>query len=465
MTTLIRNRRTFLIAFGAFVLSLAFVRSIGVAAETASLPAGSLVIRGPKRSDGPNPSGPVLGTNSPEHLFGLQIEDAIRSNNLQFIWQSFDVDAFYRRCVESLPTSEEAKRKFYAAAHQNKETREFIASQLLRDVSGLSHTRFLGTRVLGDDCALLFRDADGTGAACERVTPMYIAYIAGRQADGTVRIVDAHRFRAGQLMSGAMREMMLMELIRRKLIVGERMNVADQQWAASIDKLELFDSRCNYGKFSLVRDAYDRLPPEAQNQRSILFNYAIIGDRTIKDMMVPVEKWRRLYPSDPTPNLLVVDYYWLLYYGPRWVKEGPGRGTHFGESWEPEEEREVEAAIERANAWFADPRMEVRMAIYYGAKRAEKARPLFQKALKRFPAETITFEESLKVELAAGNFDGVAETLHLDEVTFHTNLTQMVSGSKDYEPFRKSFAWKKWQHDWHGADAKNLTAAVAPAGP
>ena len=126
-------------------------------------------------------------------------------------------------------------------------------------------------------------------------------------------------------------------------------------------------------------------------------------------------------------------------------------------------EQALEAAIERANAWFADPRMEVRMAVYYGPKRPEKARPLLQKALKRFPAEAITYEESLKVDLAAGNFDGVGETLHLDEVAFHTNLTQMVSGSKNYEPFRKSLAWKKWQHDWHGADAKSLTAAAVQA--
>jgi hypothetical protein len=452
------------------LLLLVFVSGSGIceaaeAGKAVIVPAGSLVMRGPKRPENAGAGRVASGTNSPEHLFGLQIEEAIKTNDLAFIWRALDIGAFNRRFVPSLPMSEELKEKLYNAPHRNPDVRQLISDDLLVDVRGLPHTRFLGTRMLGDDCALLFRDGDGTGAAFERVTPMYIAYIAGRQLDGSVRIVDAHRFRAGELMSHTMRRRVLIELAKKKLITGDRISATDQQRLSNSDALWLFDTRYDYGKFSLIKEAYDRLPPEVQNDRNILFRYATRGDRTITDVMVPVERWRRLYPNDPTPNLMVVDFYWLLYYGPRWVKDGPGRGTYFGESWTAEEESEVEAAIERANAWFADPRMEVRMAAYYGTKRPEKARPLLEKALKRFPAETITYDELLKVDLAAGNFDGVADTLHLDEATFHTNLTQMVSGSRDYDTFRKSLGWKRWLHDWHGADAKNLAAASTQPAP
>jgi len=226
---------------------------------------------------------------------------------------------------------------------------------------------------------------------------------------------------------------------------------------AGLEPLWLFETRCDYGKFSLMKEAYEKLSPEVQNDRSVLFRYAVTGDRSADDVLVPVERWRKAYPHDPTPDLVLVDFYWLLYQGPRSVDKGPGRGTYYGAAWSPAEEEAVEAAIERANKWFADPRMEVRLASYYGAKRPEKLRPLLQKAIQRFPAEPIAFEELLKVDLASSNFIGVAETLHLDEVAFHTNLTQMVNSSTNYAAFRKSFSWKKWQEDFHAA-AKTETA-------
>jgi len=448
-------------ALTGLMSAMASFEGMGFAAEpakVADLPTGSLVMHGPKRTDSASSVGLAFGTNSPEHLFGLQMERAIRTNNLTFILRAFDLDAFCRRFVLNLPISDDLKRNVYAVPHQSAEVRRLIANELLADVQGLPHTRFLGMRLLGNDCALLFRDADGTGAAFERVSPMYIAYIAGRQPDGSVRIVDVHRFRTGELMSQTMRRSTLIQLAQKSLLAVDRLNVADRQMVSSFEAQELFDTRYDYGMFSLIKEAYGRLPAEVQNDRAILFRYATRGDRSVGDVMVPVERWRRLYPNDPTPDLVVVDFYWLLYYGPRSIKQGATQGTHLGEAWTPEEERQAEAAIERANAWFADPRMEVRLAVYYGFKRPQKARPLLQKALKRFPAEAITFEELLKVDLAGDNFDGVAETLRLDEMAFHTNLTQMVNASKGYEAFRKSSAWKKWQHDWHGMDSKALTA-------
>src|SRR5436190_11027672 len=198
-------------------------------AKAADAPAGSLVLRGSKGMGSADSSRSAFGTNSPEHLFGLRMEEAIKTNGLEFIWKAFDVDAFYRRCVPSLPVSDETRQRLYAAPHQNTDLRKLIAQDLLGDIKGLPHTRFLGTRLLGDDCALLFRDGDGTGAAFERVTPMYIAYIAGRQPDGSVRLVDAHRFRSGELMSQTMRRRMLTQLAKDQLLMGDRLSVADRQ--------------------------------------------------------------------------------------------------------------------------------------------------------------------------------------------------------------------------------------------
>ena len=81
---------------------------------------------------------------------------------------------------------------------------------------------------------------------------------------------------------------------------------------------------------------------------------------------------------------------------------------------------------------------------------------MLQQALKRIPVEPAAFAELLKIDLANTNFAGVAETLHLQEVALQTNFTEVVKMSQEYAAFRKSFPWKKWQHDYHGADVKTV---------
>jgi hypothetical protein len=67
----------------------------------------------------------------------------------------------------------------------------------------------------------------------------------------------------------------------------------------------------------------------------------------------------------------------------------------------------------------------------------------------------------LKIDLASTNFTGVAETLRTMEVVFQTNLTTMVDSTHNYTAFRSSFAFKKWRHDSHGDDARNLAQTQA----
>jgi hypothetical protein len=385
----------------------------------------------------------------------------MKTNGYSFITRAFDLDVLYKRFVPTLPTSDETKKRLFAAPQQNAEWRKQLLGEVVSGITGL-HIRFLGTRMLGNDCALLFRDMDGKGGAFEVVDPIYIAYIAGHQPDGSIRLVDAQLFQHGELLSQTLRRRTLLELARKRLLSGQ-LSGQDQQLLSAHEGLWLFESRCNYGKFSLIKEAYEKLPAEAQDDRAVLHAYATTGDRSATDVLVPIERWRRVYPGDPTPDLMMVDFYWLLYRGPRNVSQGPDRGTHFGPGLGSQEEEALEAAVERANEWFADPAMEMRLANYYGPQRPEKARPLLQKALKRFPTESGAFGPLLKVDLASSNFEGVAETLHQNEVALQTNLTAMVNASPDYAEFRNSFPWKKWQHDYHGVGAKSLTETPSQA--
>ena len=460
MKTLL-TRNAALAVLTLLLLPLAGASSAAEAGKPGDLPVGSLVLRGPKRDDSANSPKAFLSTNSPEHLFGLQTEQAMKTNGYWFITRAFDLDALYKRFVPTLPASDETKQRLFAAPQQNAEWRKQLLGEVVGGITGL-RIRFLGTRVLGNDCALLFRDMDGRGGAFEVVYHTYIAYIAGRQPDGSIRLVDVELFQHGELLSHTLRRRTLVELAKKRLLSGQ-LSGQDQQLLSAHEGLWLFDSRCNYGKFSLIKEAYEKLPAEVQNDRAVLRAYASSGDRSATDVLVPIERWRRVYPGDPTPDLMMVDFYWQLYRGPRYVGGGTDRGTYFGAGMGSREEEALEAAVERANAWFADPAMEMRLANYYGPQRPEKARPLLQKALKRFPTELGAFDSMLKVDLASSNFEGVAETLRQNEIALQTNLTVMVNASPDYAAFRKSFPWKKWQHDYHGVGAKSLTETPTQA--
>lgn len=470
MTTLFRSKiavASILVALGLLWFGTTHLCSGLEPGKSAALPPGSLVLRGPSTPDADASNSPASPPNTPEYYFGAEAEVAMRTNGHSFITRAFDVDAFYRRFVSTLPASADIQEQLLALPHRNEALRQQILRDLVSDIAG-SHVRFLGVRRLGHEPVLLFRQADIPGLDAPGVgenigNPVYVAYFTERGDAGRVRIIDAQRFATGELLSRTMRRQTLLELARKGLLSGDRLSASDQAWVSGAKALDLFISRCQYGHFDLIKDAYERLPRELQENRAVLQCYATSGEQSIDDLLVPIERWRKLYPGDPTPDLLVVDFYWRLYLGPRNVPSGPAKGTHAYTAWTPRQEEAVTAAIERANTWFADPGMEIRLARYYGVQRPEKARRWLHQALQRFPVEPAAFSELLRIDLATANFTGVAETLHLQETLLKTNLTQMVNRSKDYAPFRKSFSWKKWQHDDHGVEVEALARTTHPA--
>src|SRR5438105_948002 len=124
------------------VLTLLIPRHVLSAAEAGrpgDLPAGSLVIRGSKRTDVTSSLRTPPGTNSPEHMFGLRVEAAVKTNGMSFIAGAFDVDAFYRRFVPALPASDEVKQRLLAAPRENAGLRNQVLNEAVADIRGLPH--------------------------------------------------------------------------------------------------------------------------------------------------------------------------------------------------------------------------------------------------------------------------------------------------------------------------------------
>ena len=192
-------------------------RCAGAAREKSDVPPpGSLILRG---SPMPTPA------TSPEHLFGLEMERTTRTNGYS-ISLPFDLDAFYRRLVTSLPASDDIKDRLYAATRRNEVLRKQILSEVFADITG-SPIRFLGVRRLGAEFALLFGEIDRPLADRNIGDRSYVAYVTERLSDGGVRLVDVQRFQRGELLSQTMRRQTLMELFEKRLLADE-LSATDQ---------------------------------------------------------------------------------------------------------------------------------------------------------------------------------------------------------------------------------------------
>jgi len=407
-------------------------------AQSEAPPPGSLILRGAKPSV------------SPEEAFGLSLEQADRNSRPAVLDRAFDHEAFCRRFIPSLPAVEAFKSEFYAIIRTNVPWQRQVLKEAAADVLQ-GRVRYLGARSCGADTELLFRVEDPARAD----TWTYVGYAVRRKVDGTIAVIDVHRFGVGELLSQTVRRRTLLELAREGRLAGS-LDSRDQATVANLKVAALFESRCDSGTHSQIKEAFDLLPSELQNDRIVLYRFATCGQPGLRDVLVPVERWRRLYPEDPCPNLILADFYWHLY-----SRTPSARTPYPCQLWTPEQERDVLAATERADAWFADPAMDIRTAKYFGSKKPEIARRLLRRALDRYPLEPAAFEDLLKIDLATENFPGVAETLHLQEVALETNLVAMVNASREYAEFRNSFSWKKWLHDSHGADPKRLMNAPA----
>src|ERR1051325_4241942 len=126
-------------------------------AQNDALPPGSFVLRGPSARTRPAVALPPPGSPlSPEHLFGVGVELAMRTNGYTVLTRAFDVDAFFRRFVPRLPVSEEIRQSLIVAHHFSDALRRDILKEAVVGFAG-SRVRFLGARYLGQEAVLLFR--------------------------------------------------------------------------------------------------------------------------------------------------------------------------------------------------------------------------------------------------------------------------------------------------------------------
>ena len=189
----------------------------------------------------------------------------------------------------------------------------------------------------------------------------------------------------------------------------------------------MYETRCGDGHYDLIKAAYDQLPQQLQDDPHILFQDATCGEHSLDEIQAPIERWHKLDPDEPCPYLLLVNYYWRLYNGPP---------NHFQAAWPTKEpvwnsighqkrRKGVAAAIQKANVWFADPAMELRLAHYFGTHQPAKARPLLLPSDSTHACLAAKLSQNCSSSISANETFAWhrRRTLHRGEVAFQTNFT------------------------------------------
>lgn len=393
------------------------------------------------------------GDSSPEYALGLRIEQGARTNGYVLLDRELDVERMLTRAVNTLPASDAIKKAI--VDHESKEVpRMVIVKRALSEVNWRL-ARFLGVRRFESETELLFRSLDLQGNAS------YTGFIAQAQAGVGVKLIDVHLYLEGELMSQSLRRSHLLKLASAGNL-DATMNKLDQALVSSMADWKLLESRYHYGKFDLVKQAFEKLPEELQNERAALSMYASSGCRSESEVLVPLDRWRKLYPDDPCPEIKLVEFYWSLYALVRPLTTKGGVVVNAEHCWTAAEETKAIEAIQRANTWLVDPAQDIHLAGYFKSRgHPEKAVPLLKEDLKLSPNNDELLGILIDLSLDQKNFEDAGSFLRAREVLFHTNLTQMVNAAPEYGAFRKSFAYKQWQYNFH-RDSTNTPVSKQP---
>ena len=454
------------------ISAISLSRSAG-ALDQSSIPPGSLVLRGPSVKAGPSgarstPTNVNAPMSAEEQALGLAIAEASRKpHGYQIIKDKFDVTLFCRHVLYTLPLSAADQAKLGEQSYGDPNWCRILLNNVVDDVRD-AQLHFLGLRTYLGYRELLFRDGEAGIAhfdpgypVVNTGNPLYYGLVLQRAENGELRVVDVHRLAAGELLSQEARRELLVSLAGKGYLQAPT-DPRDIALLSHPEAFNLFQQRYSYGKRELLVQAYEKLPPEMRDDRLVLDQLASTWPYTLHELSETLQRWHQTYPEDPSPQLLLLNAYWQFYYDPRGV-EGTNGYIDISCHWTPAEETGAEEATERAMVWFADPAMEIRLASYFASRQPEKAKALLHRALHRFPYEPAGALVLDKINVAARAYGEVADNLREEEAQLHTNLTSMVAGSRIYDEFRKSFAWKQWQHDSHGVDSKTLMIGVAEA--
>jgi len=255
-------------------------------------------------------SGPEPTTEATEEecrAAAAELEQAIRSGNLQRALQAFSLEVLTHRAVAGLPVAEGMKPELHDVLHSRANT-SAVVEGLLADV-----------RNGGQFKLLRIRPADGRHKATFRVifpnfAAAYLDVVIARFPSGRVGVEDAIVLVEGDRFTDLLRIDILPAAILRDQSLTDRVSADDRLVLDNSEKVkELYRAFAAKNWRELIA-IYNGLPTGLKERKPFLSRYATACIRTGRpEQVAALENYRRRFPGDPGIYVLALEHHFDRY--------------------------------------------------------------------------------------------------------------------------------------------------------
>jgi tetratricopeptide (TPR) repeat protein len=348
--------------------------------------------------------------------FAQKLEEAVRAHDVSTVEQLLRTRDLVQRSVSDLGLSEQELRDVMRGADIGiKESS--LGERIVRQVSAGGSFKLLRVHVVDGRPRALFRLILSTKAV------NYHDFVVARYADGAIAMEDVYVFTGGEMLSQAMRRIMIPFVAEMR--GGKGLNDADADYIKHLSTFIALADAAQHGQLGEASRLMHQLPQKLQDNKTIMLVYlsalARQADNQEAEYVRLMERFRELYPNDACVDFISIDYFTLK-----------------------KDYDAVLKAVERVNENVGgDPHLLALKAIaLIEAKRYDEALKKVEAALKEEPdletAHWARITLSLREKKHAETLAGLKKFVEVCDAKVNISSIQ-------YDDFRKSPQYREWE--------------------
>jgi tetratricopeptide (TPR) repeat protein len=363
--------------------------------------------------DAPAPAAVHTGaplTDDDYRKFGKELERAAAAGDRETVKRLLRLSDMVARSVSDFPLSASERTSLLAGAANGAES---IVGQLITEAKTAGHYKFLRARESAGKRVAIMRLLNAEGG----VNYHEVSLI--RYADGQVGAEDLYVHATGETLTQTYRRVVLPGLAEAKRGLLDRLNGSDRLFTKNLPTIQSAMQEVRAGQHASALARLRGLPAELRDQKI----FALIAVQAAQgcdeaEYLKELERLRKLFPNDPTVELVLLDYYALK--------------RQFDEAIR---------VIDRLNAAVGgDPHLVATRALMLGeAGRAAEAKTEAERAIAEEPTHEFCYSVRVGLALKQKNFaDALAWLKKGVEVGAVDTDTDGLLAAPDYAEFVKS---------------------------
>jgi hypothetical protein len=212
-----------------------------------------------------------------------------------------DWDSIFNRVLAGWDIPEKARQQVIEALRQVVAQRG-VGGQLIRSTERGGQFRFLRVRQSHGRQVVLFRMIQPE----EGVS--YFEFAPERPPGGQIRAMDIYVYAAGEFMSDGFRRTLLPVVAELAPTLSDRLRPEDKDYLHDLRELRRANQLANEDKPQAALAILKQLLPGTRKQKIVLLQLVRVTQRSdMKEYAAVLEEYSKLYPNDPSLDLLSID--------------------------------------------------------------------------------------------------------------------------------------------------------------